>query len=348
MLPRRSFLKQSAGLALAGLSLRSNSSSARTTQARENEAQIMTVLGPIAPKDMGLTLPHEHVLVDFVGADQVSPNRYDAEEAFRVALPYLEEAGTFGCQTLVECTPAYLGRDPALLKRLSEASGLQLLTNTGFYNAGNGKYLPDFARQESADQLAERWVKEWHEGIEDTEIRPGFIKIGMDRGPLSEESRKLVVASARTHKQTGLTIAAHTGDGEAALEELEILVKEGIDPSAWIWVHAQNERDANLHRQAADQGGWISLDGIGPKSIDRHLEAVLALKDSGHLGRILLSHDAGWYRVGEPGGGNYRSYDTLFKAFLPRLKAAGMTEKELQQILVLNPAKAFTVRIRLK
>jgi phosphotriesterase-related protein len=70
------------------------------------------------------------------------------------------------------------------------------------------------------------------------------------------------------------------------------------------------------------------------------------LKDCGHLGRVLLSHDAGWYRVGEPGGGNYRGYDTLFKEFLPHLKKAGLTEPELLQMLVLNPAEAFSVRIR--
>jgi phosphotriesterase-related protein len=189
MLPRRDFLKQSAGLALLGLA--SNSSYARSSASEvgEFQGQIMTVLGPIDPKEMGLTLPHEHVLVDFVGADQVSPDRYDPEEAFQVALPYLEEAKRLGCRTLIECTPAYLGRDPKLLKRLSEATGLHLLTNTGFYNAGDGKYLPDFAKEASADQLAERWVKEWKEGIEDTEIRPGFIKIGMDRGPHSGPSR---------------------------------------------------------------------------------------------------------------------------------------------------------------
>src|SRR5690606_8673392 len=107
----------------------------------------------------------------------------------------------------------------------------------------------------------------------------------------SEISKKLIKAAAITHKQSGLTIASHTGDGQAAMEQLEILKQEEVDPAAWIWVHAQSEPDFNLHRQAADQGAWISLDGISPKSIDKHLDALLALKRADHLNRVLLSHD---------------------------------------------------------
>ena len=103
----------------------------------------MTVRGPIPPEEMGPTLPHEHVLVDFVGAREASRDRYDADEVYRVALPHLRRIREQGIRTLVECTPAYLGRDPALLRRLSEASGLHILTPTGYYGAGRGKYLPD-------------------------------------------------------------------------------------------------------------------------------------------------------------------------------------------------------------
>ena len=85
---------------------------------------IETVTGPIEADRLGLTLMHEHVLVDFIGADQVGPGRYDADQAFATVLPHLKQVRTLGCDTLVECTPAYLGRDPVLLKRLSEASGI--------------------------------------------------------------------------------------------------------------------------------------------------------------------------------------------------------------------------------
>ena len=171
----------------------------------------MTVTGPLPADELGTMLPHEHILVDFVGADQVSPERYDADEAFDLMLPHLERAQDVGCQAIAECTPAWLGRDPRLLRRLSEATDIKLLTNTGYYGARQGKFLPAHAFQESAGELADRWIAEWNDGIEDTGIRPGFIKIGVDAGELTDVNRKLVEAASRCHLATGLTIAGHTG-----------------------------------------------------------------------------------------------------------------------------------------
>jgi predicted metal-dependent phosphotriesterase family hydrolase len=310
------------------------------------EGQVITVTGPVDPNSLGVTLPHEHVMVDFIGADKVNSDRYDHDQVYEAVLPHLKQLRQAGCQSFVDCTPTYLARDPQLLKRLSEASGLHILTNTGYYGARQGKYLPKHALEESADQLAERWLAEWKVGINSTEIRPGFIKIGVDGGRLTDVNRKLVQAAARTHLQSGLTIACHTGDGVAAMEEMEILRAEGLDPSAWIWVHAQNERDQALHERAAARGGWVEFDGIGPDSIDRHIELVSRMKDRGLLGRVLISHDAGWYSVGEPGGGTFRPYTTLFERFIPALEKAGFTDGEIRRLTVDNPAEAFTIRVR--
>src|SRR5918994_8017486 len=106
---------------------------------------IQTVRGVIPAGRLGITLMHEHVLVDFIGADEVSASRYDADQAFAAVLPHLQQARALGCETLVECTPAYLGRDPALLRRLSEASDIHILTNTGYYGAATDRYLPRHA-----------------------------------------------------------------------------------------------------------------------------------------------------------------------------------------------------------
>ncbi len=308
----------------------------------------MSVHGPVAAEDLGLTLVHEHVMVDFVGADKVSRDRYDSDEVFKTALPHLKRAKELGCQTLVECTPAYLGRDPTLLKRLAEASKLRILTNTGYYGAVKAKYLPEHAVKEKPDELAKRWLHEWKEGIEGSGIRPGSIKIGVDAGALPDVNRKLVQAAARTHLESGLTIAAHTGDGPAALEEIKVLRDEGADGSAFIWVHAQNEKDTALHARAAEQGAWIEFDGIGPQSIKRHVDLVKAMKGNGYLGQVLLSHDAGWYHVGEPGGGKFRSYETLFTEFIPALKEAGFVEADIKKLTIENPREAFSIRVRAK
>ena len=133
-----------------------------------NQWTIETVRGPVPASHLGLALEHEHVLVDFIGADQVNADRYDPDEVFAVALPHLEAAAANGVKALFECTPAYLARDPLLLKRLSEASGLHLVTNTGLYGAANDKFLPAYAFSETAHQLSARWILEAREGIKGT------------------------------------------------------------------------------------------------------------------------------------------------------------------------------------
>jgi phosphotriesterase-related protein len=290
---------------------------------------------------------HEHVMVDFAGAASVSRSRYDAEEVFRTALPYLKRLAQAGCSTLVECTPAYIGRDPGLLKKLSEAGGIRIVTNTGYYAAGQDyKFLPQHARTETAGQLAERWVREAREGLDGTGIRPGIIKIGVTRGDLPELDRKIVAAAALTHKETGLTIASHTGDGKAALIQLDILEKHGVSPEAFIWVHAQSESDTSLHAAAARRTAWVEFDGISEKSLQRDLKLVRHMAEAGLLGRTLLSQDAGWYHVGEPGGGQYRGYDYLLTGFVPALQREGLTRDDVRTLLEANPGSALTIRSR--
>jgi phosphotriesterase-related protein len=304
----------------------------------------MTVLGLVPEGRLGRVLMHEHVLVDFIGADQASPARYAAEEVFKVALPHLARLKSAGCDTLVECTPAYLGRDVALLRRLAKASGLHIITNTGFYGAANDKYVPGFAHNESADEITLRWVREFEDGIPPDNVRPGFMKIGVDSGPLSEIDAKLVRAAARCHKRTGLAIASHTGDGVAAMAEMDILKEEGVAPSAFIWVHAQGEKDQSLHERAAKLGAWVEFDGISPRTVEQHVEVVRHMQRQGLLHRVLISQDAGWYHVGEPGGGEFRGYDFIFTDFLPVLRKAGLTEKDFHALLVKNPAEALAIR----
>jgi phosphotriesterase-related protein len=332
MLNRREFLGTVAGAVAV---------SACSTAAQVRA--IETVTGTVPSNRLGVTLMHEHVLVDFVGAAEVSPSRYNRDAAFRKALPYLKQVHGLGCRTLVECTPAYLGRDTLLLKRLSEATGLNILTNTGYYGAANDKFVPAHAWRETAEQLAARWIAEARNGIDETGIRPAFMKIGVDPGPLSDIDSKLVAAAARAHLVVGLPVWSHTGDGPAALAQLALLKREGMPLRAFVWVHAQNEPDPAVHQRVAEEGAWISFDGLSPGDVDRYVELVVAMRGAGHLDRVLLSHDAGWYHVGEPGGGTYRPHDTLFTTFIPRLRGRGFAEAEIQQLLVENPRRALTV-----
>ena len=250
---------------------------------------------------------------------------------------------------MIDCTPIYLGRDVRVLKRAAETSGLNIFTNTGYYTAVNQKFLPPHSYTETAEQLSARWINEWKNGIEGTGIFPGLIKTSVDAGPLLPVAKKILIAVAQTHLQTGLSISAHTGNGEAALEEIDILQKSGVHPSAFRWVHAQNEKDKQLHLRAARLGAWLEFDGINgsePESITWHVECVKFIKENGLLNQTLISQDAGWYWVGEPDGGTFRNYTALFEKFIPALKEAGFTADDITQLLVHNPRESLRIKVR--
>lgn len=283
----------------------------------------------------GSILVHEHILVDFIGAEKASRSRYSLAEVVRVARPKLEALKPFGCQRLLEATPNFLGRDPRLLRRLEDATGIELWTNTGIYGAANRGGVPAFARKESALELAKRWIAEWKNGVEGR--KPRFIKTAVNGFPLDPLDRKLVEASAIASLETGLPIASHTnGGGPAAEAQIEILQRMKCRLDKFVWVHAQGEKDHAFHERAARAGVWVELDGIRENSADWHRDCVLFMRKQGLLRRTLISQDSGWYRVGEPGGGHYRGYTFLYTNFLP------MLPREIwARLLVENPRRAF-------
>ncbi len=310
---------------------------------------IHTVLGPIPSLELGRALVHEHLLVDFAGASRVSRNRYDPDEAFRVLLPYLREVRELGFDSFFECTPMYLGRDPGLWRRLSEASEVHIVTNTGMYAAGSREgepepFLPAWAHELSPAELAGGWLKEWYEGIEGTGIRPGFIKIGVTPGgSLRPVAERIVRAAAITSRRTGLAIACHTVEGVSARRILDLLEEEQVAANRYIYVHAQGEADRSHHHAVARRGGWISVDGISAGSLERDLDLVMDLLEEGFEEQILVSQDAGWFRPGEPGGGRIRGFTDLPRLFVPALRARGVPEATVEHLLVHNPRRAFEV-----
>ena len=311
---------------------------------KADSTYIQTVSGKISPDKMGLTLIHEHILVDFIGADSTGYHRWDKDSVVLRVLPFLEEIKGKGVKTIIECTPSYLGKDPVLLQKLTDLTGIRFITNTGYYGAVGEKYLPEHAFSESAEELAERWIREFKEGVEDTGVIPGFIKISVNEGAeLSPMDRKLLQAAAITHLETGLLIVSHTGTWNTAKAEIDVLLESGVDVSNFVWVHAQAEKDFENYIKAADYGIWISLDGIA-WDVPGHLERIVYCKENGILDRLLLSHDAGWYSPGVPNGGDFIGFTALFDELIPLLKEKGFTQKELDLMLIENPAKAFSIK----
>jgi phosphotriesterase-related protein len=319
-----------------------------------NKEKLITVNGKIPVEEMGICLIHEHILVDFIGADSTGYHRWEKSKVIERALPFLMEAKKNGVKTFFECTPAYLGRDPLLYKELSEKSGINIVTNTGYYGARENKFVPKHAFDETAEAIAKVWIDEFNNGIEGTGIFPGFIKIGVEsKDTLSPMHAKLVKAAAIAHKTTGLTIVSHTGTDGPALAQLEILKGEGVYPEAFVRTHANRGTIEGIVK-AAQMGAWISLDNVNKNNkgslggIEWYVELLLKMKKENVLHKILISHDSGWYNPGQENGGNFRGFTDIFDALIPALKEKGFTQDDIDLMLVKNPQKAYSVRLRLE
>src|SRR6056297_973219 len=315
----------------------------------------MSVNGLTDTDSMGVTLSHEHVLVDWIGADSTGSHRWNRNEVVKKVLPFFLEAKENGVNTLMEFTPAYLGRDPLILQELSRLSGIQVLTNTGYYGAVENRFMPHHDFNETPDELSQRWIEEFQSGIDGSEVRPGFIKISVgEQVSLSNLHQKIVTAAIKTHLETGMVIASHTIGDIPAFEQIEMLEAGGVSPEAWIWTHAQSgSPEANI--EAAKKGAWIALDNVRYRpeaedgesgKISWYVDRISQLKNEGLLNRVLISHDAGWYDPDRENGGEFRGYTDLFEYLIPELTEAGFSEVEINQLLVTNPASAFRIDVR--
>lgn len=350
---RKDFLKSASAFALMAASP-GLAKSYKPEPFLNSSKTIRTVTGSIPAEKMGLALIHEHVLSIFT-TDPQEPAQYDNQRALEEVVPYLEYIKSLGCDTVVECSAAYLGRNAALLKQISEQSGMQIVVSTGIYGAADDRYVPEYAYRESAGQLAGRWIEEFRQGIQGTNVKPGFLKSGVDGGPLSDIDAKLVRAAALTHLETGLLLQIHTADNpEAVDQQLMILEEEGVSPHAWVWVHAQSVQNPEPLIRAADRGAWISLDGLrtpnflngkreSNSTLRHHYMLLSALKEEGLLNRVLLSHDGSTF---PPEGVAKRPFDILMNTFIPMMEVGGFTPEEIDQLTVKNPAEAFAIEVR--
>ena len=307
-----------------------------------NSGKIHTVNGPITGNEMKVTLTHEHFMSNF-GADMSEASEYDERALFDQVIPYAEKVKSLGIHTVFDATTAHFGRRVDILKRIADSTGLQIVTNTGFYGAANDRYVPGFAYDATAGEIAEVWIKEFKEGINGTGIKPGFVKLAFDEGPPSEIDLKLFEAGILTHLATGLTLAVHTGDNtEAVNAQLRLLEQYGVCPGAWVWVHAHWTEDVDYLVQTAAKGAWISLDGANSSNIPEFINILNRFKSENLLHRVLLSHDGDAF----PLGGDIRPFEAIPRSLIPAMRENGFTEVEIEQIMVENPGEAFLIRVR--
>jgi phosphotriesterase-related protein len=306
--------------------------------------RIQTVKGPIEIDTLGLILPHEHLFTDLRGPYVSDYAQGESSAVVAVVGPHLAAATAVGVTALVECSTVGVGRNLAILQSLAQATSIHIVAPTGVYREA---FIPASLRETSERDLADLWTKELTEGIEGTSIRAGFIKLAMsDDGPTALEIRNLK-AAARASQNTGAVIAVHTIGGRIAKEEMDVLEEAALDLNRFIWVHAQTEPDVAILKEAARRGAYVELDTVGApfQSQPVLLETAVALIESGFIDHLLLSHDAGWYNPARPDGlpeDGYRGYTALAKDFIPELLSRGISQDQVRQITVHNPARAFS------
>lgn len=309
---------------------------------------LQTIKGAVSTDTLGLMLPHEHLFVDLRGPFAPHYAEAQPEVVAHLIKPYLDAAQAAGVTAFVDCAPVGVGRNIAVVKHLADMTPIHIVAPTGIYKDG---LMPSAQLGLSIDALAKQWIQDLTEGIDGTGIKAGFIKIAMsDDGPRPLEVRSLQ-AAAIASRATGAVVGSHTIGGKAALAELDILEAVGHDLHRFIWIHAHTEPDMTVHLEAARRGAWIEFDAIGADNWfpeqDKLVDFTLNLMQAGYGGQILLSHDAGWYEVGSPDGkpqpDGVRGYTALVERFIPALRSRGVSEAEIHQLTVINPAKAFAL-----
>ncbi len=302
---------------------------------------LVTVRGAIPTSELGIILPHEHLFLDFRPAGSPGYAQADVADVIRRLRPHLVELKELGVTALVECTPPVVGRNVEIVRAVSEAVDLPVVAATGAYRED---YIPDELRNLSRQALSEWMVGELTVGVGSTGIRTGFIKLAASDTGLTSLEERFLRAAAQASRQTGAAIASHTTVGATALRQIAILEEERLDPHRFIWVHANAEPDLALHREAARRGAFLEYDAIGaPGSPDRLFVDLVGQAFAGRYEKqVLLSQDAGWYDAGQPEA-PIRGFGYLVRDFLPALRQAGLSQADIDLLVVDNPRRALAM-----
>ncbi len=302
---------------------------------------IRTVTGDINPDDLGLCMPHEHLL-------GVPPAPYDKSDPDLVLDDWdascleAKDIKHVGVRSLVEMTPIDYNRDPVGLKRISEATGLQIICVTGYLK---DKFSAPLVEKMSIDDIAQLMITEIQTGIGDTGIRAGVIKASSSLDKITENESKVLLAAAIAQQETDALISTHTEKGTMALEQIDIFLHAGVEPNRILIGHLDHKLDEDYHKQIADQGVYMGYDQISKEKYrpdaDR-IDFIATMIARGHESQLMLSMDLARRSDFEHYGGK-PGHTYLVKKFLPRLQSAGISQDIIDQITHDNPRKALTI-----
>jgi phosphotriesterase-related protein len=315
---------------------------------------VETVSGRIDAEQMGLTLIHEH----FFSADEAVsvqwPHVRDHAREYELALDSARAVMSHGVKTVVEPTAMLLGRDVPALERLSADTGLQIVACTGIYTYD---HLPQFLLNRSEDFIAELFVHDIDEGIQGTPIKAAFIKCAADEPGVNERIEKIHRAAARACLRTGAPIMAHSRPAsQTGPRQVEIFLEEGVAPEKIQIAHTGDTDDLDYIERLLQAGVFIGMDRYGLDIFlptERRNATVLELLGRGYAERMFLSQDfdipiangLDWYppemieQLQAAGAATDWSMTFLFEQVIPQLREGGMTDEQLQTMLVDNPCR---------
>lgn len=318
---------------------------------------VQTVLGPIDAADLGVTLPHEHVCVSSTGFWQIWPEYFGGRATFIAkAAAKLKQAKFEGVDSIVDVTPADIGRDVRLLAEISRQSGVHIVTCTGHWLNPSQSMA---AR--TTEELSEFFLLEIRRGIDGSGIRPGVIKVATDHEGVTPFLEKALRAAARASKAGGVPVTTHTYAADRIGEkQADIFESEGLDPRRVCLGHCDDSDDLEYLTGLARRGYTIGMDHMtwgsdGMKGQDAQVlswqqraATVKKLIDAGFARQVFLSND--WYfGIAIAGTGSMevlekRNPDGMLftmRKTLPYLRQIGVAQQDIHLMTVENPRRFF-------
>lgn len=316
------------------------------------KGEARTVLGNVSASDLGPVDAHTHVIR--TGGPLVDNNKdfllSNKEKAIEELKDYKAHAGG----TLVDMMPAAPGRSAGLLMDISRATGIHIVSATGFVDWALYPGTLQWLETESVETITSLIIAEIIEGIDAYNYtgpvikrlpaRAGVIKVSTGYQVITSFQKKMIRIAAEAHRSTGVPISVHTENGTCVIELIEILFQEGVPPESIIVAHTFLNPDPSYQHEIAQSGIYLIQDGPGrvkyyPES--KTIQQIERFLSDGFGKQLLLASDCSkasyWKALG---GGPGLTY--ILSKFVPRLTNAGIPEPAIQAMLIDNPARAFS------
>ncbi|MFI0419201.1 phosphotriesterase [Spongiactinospora sp. 9N601] len=294
---------------------------------------VETVCGPVPASELGRILPHEHVVCDLIkDRPRPDPTLDESEDA----VADLKEFKAAGGSTIIDCTNNGLGRNPGLLRSVSEQTGLHIVMGCGWYRES---FYEEDMNKVSVAELTEILLQDIRTGVHG--IRPGVIgEIGADHGYLSAAEERVLRAAARAQKETGLGLVLHAVKSDVGRWQLDVLEEEGCDLRRVAVAHCDMYPYLDYHELLAKRGALVSYDRNGPRNPhqqERRIRNMVEFIRRGWASHLLISHDV--CIPGDRASAGGPGYAYVLNQVVPDLREAGVPGEVIESIMVDNPVR---------